>query len=62
MRIQLGQPPLQKLQREGVIFVAESTMLYLLTLGNTTRHAVMAVGMGFPAPGKKGAGWAQLGL
>lgn len=62
MRMQLWQPTLQKLQREGVTFLAESTMLSLLTLGSTTRHAVMAVGMGFPVPGKKGAGLAQLGL
>lgn len=62
MRIQLGQPPLQKLKKEGIIFLAESTMLSLLTLGNTAHHAVMALAMGFPVPGKKGAGLVQLGL
>lgn len=56
MRIQLGQATLQKSQREGVIFIAENTVLFLLTLGNTTHHAVMTLGMGFPASARKGAG------
>lgn len=62
MSIQLGQPPSGNYRRKEFFFLAESTVLSLTTPGNKTLHAVAVLGISFPAPGKKGAGWALLGL